>query len=677
MHVNLLRTVAACFIAALVLAAIRPAQAQPEGQARVAVRGDSAFVYHTAEMPLDNGFHVERSTGGGDFERITEEPVRAAQDPRALPARLGERYDAIKRNLEAEGPDAVFFRLRADRQMGLFLAFAYPEVARVMGRLFVDSEAPIGESVTYRLVFVDGLGQPTGRTLEREVDPLREVSAPDPREVELSNEGAQVRIEWQYPTPPSGGRGDQVLRFEVLRRDRATGNFVPVSTERTLLRNEAQEDFFYLFNAGGTGRTETFVVAAVQMTGRRIESEPVEFFIEDNVPPDPVSNVEVFMTPDAKVEVNWPVSPEPDVAGYRLTRARSLTDEFNALNDDLLGPLETTYVDSTTKGRRNYYYKVTVVDSSDNAAKPSNAAMARVEDDAPPPAPAAFEAEPQDDGTVELTWQADVPADLHTYEVMYQRTDVNPGDTWAHANEDILQEAAYTARGIEGRGFAEGAVYRFGVAMSDSSHNRSDTAFAKVKIPDRTPPEPPSRVQVRDDGGVRALVRWNRSSSPDVTAYRVFRREDAEGAPDTVIARTERLELQVQDDEAKTGQPYVYAVSAVDSLGNEGSRSEPTRFVLRDRDAPPAVRNVQAVAREQGVTLTWEAVASEDVQGYRLYQSDLPTGVFEPVNDQLLTETRFVHTGGETESYYRVYAVDRAGNASRPSQPARAQEPRP
>jgi fibronectin type 3 domain-containing protein len=168
-----------------------------------------------------------------------------------------------------------------------------------------------------------------------------------------------------------------------------------------------------------------------------------------------------------------------------------------------------------------------------------------------------------------------------------------------------------------------------------------------------------------------------------VTTYVLARRSATDAVadsvaapPDTVLARVETRLFQVRDDAALVGREYVYAVTAIDSLGNESARTT-TRFTLRDLDPPPAVRNVQAVVQDGGGALVvWEAPPGTDVVGYRLYRSDLPTGQYAAVSDEVLTDLRFEDPDGTENTYYRVYALDASGNVSEPSRPARAAVPR-
>jgi hypothetical protein len=95
---------------------------------------------------------------------------------------------------------------------------------------------------------------------------------------------------------------------------------------------------------------------------------------------------------------------------------------------------------------------------------------------------------------------------------------------------------------------------------------------------------------------------------------------------------------------------------------------------MTDFDAPAAVRNVQAQAQpEQGVRIRWEAVSADDVAGYQVYRTpEIPTGVYEPVQEELVSGTEMTDPQGEAGMWYRVRAVDSSGNESQMSQPARA-----
>jgi fibronectin type 3 domain-containing protein len=681
------RIALAAWTAALVLASLlaAPAGAQlsetqvsgadAEPGVRIAVRGDSAFVYHTARLPLGYGVRVERSVQGEAFQPIADSLLFPAPSTLAFRSAIGEaRFQQIRRSIRATRDAQAYFLLRSDRAMGTFLTFAYPDVARALGRLAVDPSAPIGREATYRVIVVNDLGIPRGDTLQAS-SPLVVRDAPAPTDLSAENTEGRISLSWTYPETDRDS-DDQVLRFDVVRRGE-DGNPVRLNDD-ILLRNAAATDHGASFTLPARGQTEVLTVRAVQITGRVIESEPIEIVVEDRVPPPPPTNVEAVVATNEVVEVNWPVSTAPDAAGYNVYRALSLSEEFRKLNRRQLGLLETVYADSTARGRSTYFYKVAVVDSAGNESILSNPEMTNVLDSTPPAMPADLRARVLDTKQLDVAWTAPggIPRDLKTYEVFFRRSDV--GESWTRIDAGNLRDTAYVSPESEALRFRDGAPYTVGIVAVDSSLNRSDSLFAEVRVPDLVAPAPPEQVQALNDQGVRALVRWSRSMDGDVTGYRVYRRVVPSPADtafaDSAWTRTPQGQLSVPDDAVEVGQTVRYAVSAVDSLGNESERSTPVEFVMRDRAAPPAVRNVQAKKQDEGVLVVWEASPARDVAGYRLMRSDLPTGPFEVVGPVPLQDTRFVDPAGTAGTYYRVYALDTSENVSRASRPAVARE---
>ena len=647
-----------------------------EPAVRIGVRGDSAYVYHTARLPLGYGVRVERRTAGGAFVPVADTVHFPAASPTAFVDAVGlDRFTQVRRALRATSDAQAFFRLRSDPVMGLFLSFAYPEVARGLGRLVVDAAAPMGENATYRAIVVDTRGRPRGDTLQATAR-LVPQDAPPPSRLDADNDEGRITLTWTYPVAEATS-DDQVIRFEVVR-DREAGASVLLNPDRALVRNAATDEYEFRFAVPARGQTEVLTVRAVQMTGRVIESAPLEIVVEDTVPPSPPFDVEAFVSAGEVVEVNWPVSTDPDAAGYNVYRSQSLSDEFKRLHDAPLGLLETVYPDSTSRARHTYFYRVAVVDSAGNESPLSNPVMKRVKDRTPPATPAGLTGRVLDTKQLELEWEAPggIPPDLKTYEVFFRRADEE--GSWTRADSGDVRRTTFVSPEEEGLRFRDGAPYTVGIVAVDSSLNRSDSLFAEVRVPDLVAPAPPEQVQALNDQGVRALVRWTRSMDGDVTGYRVYRRVVTTTADtafaDSAWTRTPRVQLSVPDDAVDVGQTVRYAVSAVDSLGNESERSTPVEFVMRDRAAPPAVRNVQAKKQDEGVLVVWEASPARDVAGYRLMRSDLPTGPFEVVGPVPLQDTRFVDPAGTAGTYYRVYALDTSENVSRASRPAVARE---
>ena len=660
------------------LAGALPAHAQEDAAVRVALRGDSAYVYHTAILPAGHGFHLERISDAGDTTRITDAPVLSLQDPNGLPAALGDAYDPLRNQVGADTPLDLYLALRSDRitrRLGLFL---YPDLSLALGHLAVDTTAPIGTPVTYRFVFVDDTGVPTGRTLSQRV-PLERVERPVPADLNAEHTGRTVTLSWTYPQAPPD-EDDTIIQFHVyrlatLQSEDGTTDAVPERVnDVAIVRNNAVSEFEYTFEVPSTGATETFYVAAVSITGEETPSERIQYEVPDNVPPPMLVDVRTVVGDSLPTaELTWPVSPAPDAVGYHVYRAPRMEAEFQRLTEAPLDVLSTVYLDTTVTGGESFFYRVSVVDEAGNESTLSNPVMAQVTDRVPPPTPQNAAASFQDDGTVLLQWSAsNTPPDLWTYRILRRRLD--QGDLpFAQVNPTAVQDTAFTDRGggqggTEAR-FDKGARYRYALVAADSARNFSDSLFVDVTIPDRTAP-PPERFSAINDGGLRAVLRWAPGATADITEYVVYRRAEQSAAEDSVIARVPHPQFSTQDDSVTVGATYVYTVTAVDSLGNESPRTRTATLQMRDLDPPPAVRNVQAFRQDGQVTVRWDPSPASDVFKYHVYRADLATGIYEPVGP-LVTETQTTLPPDEENIFYRVHAVDTSGNESRPSVPAR------
>jgi fibronectin type 3 domain-containing protein len=94
---------------------------------------------------------------------------------------------------------------------------------------------------------------------------------------------------------------------------------------------------------------------------------------------------------------------------------------------------------------------------------------------------------------------------------------------------------------------------------------------ACVGVEDKKAPAAPQGVAVlATDAGIE--VSWSPSPEPDLALYRVYRH--AAGAGPERIAEVRAPETSALDTTAGAGR-FVYAVTAVDTAGNESPRSTP------------------------------------------------------------------------------------------------------
>lgn len=182
------------------------------------------------------------------------------------------------------------------------------------------------------------------------------------------------------------------------------------------------------------------------------------------------------------------------------------------------------------------------------------------------------------DGSVTLTWDAvTVRTDgtVHQGFVGYNVFRSTERDRHADTalNKEPVRENAYTDRTV-----VNGTAYYYRVRSVDSpvlpGKESPDSDEVEARPMDRTPPASPSGVTVVPGIG-RVFLTWNENNESDLAGYHVYR-----GTKSGEAARlTERPinRSTYSDDAVQQGMTYYYAVTAVDTTGNESARSKEYR----------------------------------------------------------------------------------------------------
>ena len=133
--------------------------------------------------------------------------------------------------------------------------------------------------------------------------------------------------------------------------------------------------------------------------------------------------------------------------------------------------------------------------------------------------------------------------------------------------------------------------------------------------------------------------------------------------------------LQFRDTAFEFGRTYLYTVRTVAAFGTnmvESADSAPTIVTARDIFPPAAPGGLESAvipATSQGtayVELSWAISPEADLEGYRVYRSEEEDKSGDRLNGELLLSPAFrdISVVGGKRYYYRVSAVDRAGNES-------------
>lgn len=637
-----------------------------EMQMRIVTHPEEVHIYHTKRLSAGHGFNVSRrDSPGEEFRLLTDEPVTRVRNSGELQSRLGSRFTEVMEFFEAESAGELWLFLQGRHFETMMAVSLFPELASAMGMLYVDDSAPVGSEVTYRLEFVDMLGNTRDEPALRQVRLDPRIPSP-PSRLRAVNDRARVTLHWHYPRVERED-DDKVIRFFVYRIDQQTGRPELVSDE-ILIRNNAYDEHLFHFISSVVNVTEQYFVTAADITGQQSEpSEVLSFEIIDIVVPAAVIDVRVIETPGNYAEVTWTMPDDTDITGYHIYRTDDLSVPFRQITPEPLPVDELIYVDSEVRGGRVYFYHVTAVDADGYESEPGALAMVRIRDVTPPPPPdnltAEFDIETE---TVALNWGIrEITPDLKSFIVLRRREDSRDQGGFSRVNYTDLRETSFMDAGAGGEGFQEGGRYRYVVYSSDHAENYSDTVSVVIEIPLFTPPDPPTGLLAVNDRGIRINLNWNASPSLTTEEYIIHR-----SSPDNpLMAQLTRVPASARfyrDEEVEPGNIYVYALTAVDRAGNESEYSNTDTLFFRSSTPPRSVRNLQAIERNGGVYMRWERVPDNDLTGYRVYRSDAPSGVYELLNRDLLRETEFFDSEGSADHWYRVRAVDESGNESRP-----------
>ncbi len=108
---------------------------------------------------------------------------------------------------------------------------------------------------------------------------------------------------------------------------------------------------------------------------------------------------------------------------------------------------------------------------------------------------------------------------------------------------------------------------------------------------------------------------------------------------------------------------YAYAITALDTTGNESELSLAATVVIADHTAPAVPRNLTAKAGNRVVDLSWTNNTELDLVGYNLYRNDetAPLNGSQPLKGNTYQDLNVVNLSTYA---YRITAVDLNGNES-------------
>jgi len=231
-------------------------------------------------------------------------------------------------------------------------------------------------------------------------------------------------------------------------------------------------------------------------------------------------------------------------------------------------------------------------------------------------------------------------------------------------------------------GLITGRLYWYRIEMVDPWDNIIKKSKAVRFISnDGRPPEPVKDIKA-EPAEKQIRIKWTPLKDPEVTAYRLYRRQYSPSVKGTgavqkgsLVAELESTTTEYTDRDVQKGIVYYYSVVAVDPYSGEGPVSYTVPAVLKDTKPPEPVRDIWVKAEDDGtVKLGWKQSPSQDVSLYLIYRginNEKDGALLTKVMKTTAAEQVFVDhlTANSTfEYFYYIKAVDFSGNSSAPSE---------
>ena len=482
--------------------------------------------------------------------------VRAAYDERLVTIEWD--YPPFRGGIEDRTVGFVVFRRRG---AGAFEPLSPAPFLRIEGYLSAfDQDVRIGETYTYAVVAVDLIGTASPRV---EAPPLaiEDTAVPlAPVGLKATDRGEDVLLIWKM-SPEL-----EVTHYHVYRG-------FSVDEEAELLRINPQpvpyEEPRFVDSQAPRGVALYYRVVAVDRRGTQSPlSGPAPLVAEDREPPGAVGRLQARVNEEERtVELSWEAPGDPDLAGYYVYSGPDASRLMRLHGKPLEPEARPGYLDSGYQARglepgRSLVYAVSAIDNSYNEG-PREVVEVQIPDNVPPDPPSGLSARPTREGEVRLSWQPLLCFDLELYRVY--RGDAKGFTPVAELDKD--------ATGWLDQEVERGKPYRYTLTAVDTSGNESPPSPEVAVVPtDIHPPAPPAELRAeRARRGIR--LSWEPSPDSDVEAYRVYRSEYPGGKAARVMG-TVRERMDYLDRGGSAG--LVYAVSAIDTSGNEGARREVT-----------------------------------------------------------------------------------------------------
>jgi uncharacterized protein len=273
----------------------------------------------------------------------------------------------------------------------------------------------------------------------------------------------KVHLVWEFPA-----QAEQLIAGFVVSRSGTAGGPYEEVTKTALPKDQRN------YEEAVAGNNIYYLLKAVDASGKEVASSfPFLVQSEDNTPPLIPSGLSGIISKTGIVELKWQANTDTDWMGYRVFRSNSLREEFVEVTRTLL--TQPSFSDTITVKVLNQkiYYRVVAVDKNYNNSEFSSVLQLAKPDVVPPASPVFTKAELEKGGIV-VQWINSPSEDIAKVELSRMEKEDKVKRvirTWmqpASANE-------YTDLSLK-----PGNTYQYQLTVYDSTGNTSTSVSPQL-----------------------------------------------------------------------------------------------------------------------------------------------------------------------------------------------------
>lgn len=609
------------------------------------------------------GYNVYRKMAGEQaWSKLTEKPVSMVYSLDEIRRIAGYKADLYLELFGANDPpqDIPLQRYReiiADQKDLSFLevmTLINPELGPLLGVVFIDDTGLPSGLIEYRVTALIQ-GREMNYAASGELNTRSSGLVPAVTGLMGSAGHQSAYLTWDKDNDAL--RSGAVVTYAVFRSDNLLGPFeqinyygiLPVtiaSGERTSRKDTEEYKDNYLEN----GRKYYYHVKAVNAFGfTGPPSATIEITPADNRMPDPPRRL-IAVKFGTGLKLSW-LPVKSAVAGYEIYKSTDRQKPFRKIHpatDILLRP-DTFLIDLDVKTGLSYYYFAVSVSEAGIQSPSSDTLFVFLEDTKPPDPPGPVETVVER-GRVSLYWPKSKEEDVIGYEV--ERSSDDLFRSRLLLTNDIIPDTVF----IDTLPEKSETTYGYFVYSVDRSYNRSEPSeMVKAKLPDRMPPSVPVMTGLESSGKLVKLS-WTKSTESDLRAFKIYGSISSASSLKAIDISL----VNSYTDTLESSGTYYYAVSAIDSAGNESGRSGVLSVNYDEHEVPEMSSGGTVKKSGNFLRIEWEPVNQSGTAGYLVTRVDVETGKKLDVAEVKVPGNsytdRFADPGKEYE--YRIRTFD-------------------